>query len=315
MTPEDIKIWGAKVTEKFLNDSIPLDKSIAEVAMTHSLTENQIKRLVEAVNQITYLKLHSLVEAKTFEFSVASLEGVKKLLYVKPAIEKAAEAKVGKVSPLEFVASMEKAAEAYVPPPTVPQEAELRVYSQMLKEACSRLEDECQIQISALEDQRRVVATDPLAMEKVACTKYARELSRFLGLEKKASEDHLFSKKEMEEVEKLASLYDNLRGLHSKLMGTRTRLGTVDKVLGKGIFSPVTAAFGAGKAVGSLAAKAGLMDTGVALTSMGSMKPKGPTINEQLYGNGSKQPFTETFQRGREMMKGFHDISEMAEDF
>ena len=77
MTNDQLKHLSVGIVEKFLNDKIPLDSAIAKTARAENLTDEGIKRLVEVSNQLTYLKLHSLSKSKTFEFSVASLKGVK----------------------------------------------------------------------------------------------------------------------------------------------------------------------------------------------------------------------------------------------
>ena len=96
--------------ERYLNDKVPLDSTISEIAKTNHLTDEGIRRVVEVANQLCYLKIHSLSADKTFEFDLASLKGVKDHLHAAPAThEKQASSQTGflpwNTEPLEKQAS------------------------------------------------------------------------------------------------------------------------------------------------------------------------------------------------------------------
>lgn len=53
-----------------------LSVAVAEVAQENDLNEEQVKRLIEAANSVTYLQLLSKSQDRTFEFPVSSFEKV-----------------------------------------------------------------------------------------------------------------------------------------------------------------------------------------------------------------------------------------------
>jgi len=59
-----------------MSDQVPLSQSIAEIATRDSLNSEQIKRVIETVNQVAYLKLQQEAVDQTFEFPVATMEDV-----------------------------------------------------------------------------------------------------------------------------------------------------------------------------------------------------------------------------------------------
>jgi hypothetical protein len=73
---DQIKDLSVSAVERFLNEKIPLEDGICKTASELELNSEQIKRVVEASNTIAYLKLQKEAEDKTFEFPVASYEGV-----------------------------------------------------------------------------------------------------------------------------------------------------------------------------------------------------------------------------------------------
>ncbi len=77
MDNNQLKDLSVHAVERYLNDKVPLDSTISEIAKANHLTDDGIKRLVEVSNQLTYLKIHSLSKDKTFEFDLASFKGVK----------------------------------------------------------------------------------------------------------------------------------------------------------------------------------------------------------------------------------------------
>jgi hypothetical protein len=75
-TPDFLKNSAVLIASQFLASNKPLSSGVAEVAVKSSLNNEQIKRLVEVVNQVTYLKLLSTATDRTFEFPLAKYEEV-----------------------------------------------------------------------------------------------------------------------------------------------------------------------------------------------------------------------------------------------
>lgn len=100
-TADFLKNSAVAVTASFIAKEVPLSVGVAEIAKKHSLNMEQIKRLVEVVNQVTYLKILSTAKDRTFEFPLAKFEDVVGLL-VTPEIQSMADANM-KSSPLQIV--------------------------------------------------------------------------------------------------------------------------------------------------------------------------------------------------------------------
>jgi hypothetical protein len=73
---DQIKDLSVHAVEQFINNKLPLEEGICKSASELELNSEQIRRVVEASNTIAYLKLQKEAEDKTFEFPVASYEGV-----------------------------------------------------------------------------------------------------------------------------------------------------------------------------------------------------------------------------------------------
>lgn len=79
-TPDFLKGVAVRVASQFLTNKKPLSSGVAEVATEYSLNNEQIKRLIEVVNQVTYLKLLPTADDRTFEFELAKYEDVLSLM-------------------------------------------------------------------------------------------------------------------------------------------------------------------------------------------------------------------------------------------
>jgi hypothetical protein len=82
LTNESLKLMAVKVASEFLSQGVPLTNGVANVAEENLLNAEQIRRLIEVVNQVTYLKLLPTAPDRTFEFPLASFEDVLALLTV-----------------------------------------------------------------------------------------------------------------------------------------------------------------------------------------------------------------------------------------
>ena len=80
ITSEDLTKIAVKTVEGFLNDKIPLSVGLAKQASEYDLNSEQIKRCVEASNNIAYLKILSMSDDRTMEFGLAKSAEVLALL-------------------------------------------------------------------------------------------------------------------------------------------------------------------------------------------------------------------------------------------
>lgn len=162
ITNDTLKNMAVRVVETHLNKSEPLNVAISDEAKQQHLNDNEIKRLIEASNQLTYLKMHSVNSDKTFEFPVASFEGVKELLTATPEIQKQASAKT---LPL-FLGEMEKEA-SFERPELAPAEREFVV--SRLQYELPRMQEEFMVKKADLQVQAvRALKEDPELLAKIA---------------------------------------------------------------------------------------------------------------------------------------------------
>lgn len=172
-TSDFLKNSAVAITAGFLAKGTPLSAGVAEVAKKNSLNMEQIKRLVEVVNQVTYLKILSTAKDRTFEFPLARFEDVVGLL-VTPEIQSMTDTNI-KASPLQIVGvsdevPIEKTASESAYSPS--GQEKLAYLSRHYYAARNRLEKIAEREITLLEDLRGVVAeckADESFMDKAAC--------------------------------------------------------------------------------------------------------------------------------------------------
>jgi len=91
------------IVQAFLGGDNTLDQLIANKAEADELNAEQIKRLVEAVNTIAFLKKLQIEKDRTAEFSVASFDGVMAALVPTTTPKSAGVVKEAALSPQELI--------------------------------------------------------------------------------------------------------------------------------------------------------------------------------------------------------------------
>lgn len=213
MTNDTLKNMAVRVVERHLNKSEPLNVAISDEARKQRLNDNEIKRLIEASNQLTYLKMHSVNSDKTFEFPVASYEGVKELLIATPEIQKKASAKT---LPL-FLGEMEKEA-SFERPELAPAEREFVV--SRLQYELPRMQEELMVKKADLQVQAvRALKEDPELLAKMAWLQGdedAHKKHRFFDHDLEKAKELLHKKQQLldqkEELNKVSSLVGKIVG-------------------------------------------------------------------------------------------------------
>lgn len=82
ITPDTIKDIAVDCVTQFINNKQDLSAGLAKHASDLGLNADQIKRSIEATNQIGYLKLLGMNSDRTFEFPVARYEDVMKHMVI-----------------------------------------------------------------------------------------------------------------------------------------------------------------------------------------------------------------------------------------
>ncbi len=264
---DTIKDLGVYAVQQFVSHGTPLNDSIAEKARGLRLTEEQVKRVVEATNVIAFLKLRSEAQDKTFEFDVADFDGVMEKIMT-PSVN------------TSVVASrpvMEKAASvaAFDIPLEVPQEnlhqylgkqlyqirAELEKVAYDYHYASFDLESKVNTLVKQANWQERLQAvTEPQQFESL-CT----VLCAGSGLEKSASlKDLVFVGKELEIAKGLVEHIKQASALSvrkAELEGMEKKaLAALASLVGKSVSGLASAS---GKLAGGAARGAGTLLTGV----------------------------------------------------
>ena len=157
LNPLKFADFAKQAAKKFVEEAIPLNKSIAKIAEENNMSPMQIQRVVELANSEANQRLYKTAGDKTFTFDLASLDGVRSSLNPSITMAKTAQvmdimfpSKMGKMA--KIVKEIEKVASA-------PTKAATNPLTE--KRACMAFE-------SLIAEGRKRVATlelDKLALE------------------------------------------------------------------------------------------------------------------------------------------------------
>jgi hypothetical protein len=215
---------------------VPLSTTIANIAERDGLNSDQINRLIEAVNQVAYLKMQGTAEDKTFEFPLANKDEVMSILTKVPeqgqlSMDKQASQKMSK-NPLSAFSkhtssptdnSMEKtASEADT---KLDDRQALSVAFSAMQRAeneLTKLAGEEMDLISSLSNQLAICRRDPECLEKIAYLTdsddetMSRASTILHGHIKKASEYGYFYESDLTDAKKLLGLIKHAYELRTK---------------------------------------------------------------------------------------------------
>jgi len=93
MDKTELERLGLIASDKFVQEHVELNDTIAKFAKEYDLTDQQIQRVIEIANNLTYMSLLNTSEDKDITFPVASLDKVSSILSLKTPIKKQASAK------------------------------------------------------------------------------------------------------------------------------------------------------------------------------------------------------------------------------
>lgn len=218
---ELIRNLSVKTVEGFLNNKIPLSIGIAKEASAHGFNPEQIKRTIEATNNIAYLKMLSETTDRTFEFPVANYKEVlahmvlpegfsdeptpvpeKEIQASAPNLEKTAAST--KDAETEFIRGLSKQAQFIL------LETEYETNRQKL----DHLTGYSSLLAEKLVKQAQLVGKDPVAMDKLASItdkNQFTQLSYLVTGDVKPYRDlgayGMFKEAGLKEVKQLASLH------------------------------------------------------------------------------------------------------------
>jgi len=76
LSPEKFSEWGHQASREYLENGVPLNKTISKLAGDNGLTPQQISRVVESANIDTYGHMFNTSQDKNFHFDVAHLNEI-----------------------------------------------------------------------------------------------------------------------------------------------------------------------------------------------------------------------------------------------
>lgn len=310
-TADFLKNSAVKVTAEFIAKEIPLSVGVAEIAKKNSLNMEQIKRLVEVVNQVTYLKILSTAKDRTFEFPLAKFEDVVGLL-VTPEIQSMTDTKA---SPLQIVGisdevPIEKVASAEESVLGLSGQEKLAYLAKHFYATRHRLEKIAEREITLLEEIRGVVAEckeDEAFMDKAACVTdgdeecLAKVAMLVYGEKRTFSGETLFYDTDIEHakqavglLKEAAALVEERKALEEqlqKLAASNSIPNTFQNAANR-VKGMATQVAGAGKSVGAAGLSVGnlglkLMDP---ILAVATRPPRKKNIWKSLHGTTPPSP-------------------------
>lgn len=240
---ELLKTMAAEAVNSFISGGIPLNDSITKIAMARDLNDEQVKRLVELSNQVTYLKLQESAQDRTFTFPLADSKMVKVASIIPdfPEYSSLLDDTIAMLNPNPLVKSA-----SLVEPEAADlvKEASAHQSARQLMDAKVRCEAESEslsIQMMSLGEQlqkeARMLVQDPWVQEKMnEYTGPGADLMEGLlpdGMSKKASTlpSGMFSSVEMKQVRKVGAMLkqaSDMLGRHTFLQEELKKIAGVD---------------------------------------------------------------------------------------
>jgi hypothetical protein len=224
---EYITSSAVEAVSAFLSaNPVPLSTSVANIAERDNLNSDQIDRVIEAVNQVAYLKMQGNAEDKTFEFPLAKKGEVMSILTNVPTTDmsKQASAISSKNPLLAFNSPIEKSASEYSPNITDSRQSLVLAHAalqnaelELTKVAC----DEVKL-IQELSTQLSKCRADTECLEKIAYLTDCEEetmnrASKVLyGHVKRASHYSYFYESDLKDANTLLSLIKKAYELQTK---------------------------------------------------------------------------------------------------
>lgn len=225
ISPEYLRDSSVEVVRSYLKDKVPLTKTVLSIAIRDKLSSEQIKRVVETVNQVAYLKLLESAQDRTFEFPLASYDDIMaEILSPTEIIEEGIKmASAGPLNVFYEDNDLVKEAEEQVSSMTNDER-----YTLMYREYCratrelEKLAHEERELIDVLMTHAANLREEPELLEKVAYITdgddlRVRMVSKLVyGHIKQASDENLFYEEDLKSSKKLLSLLKQAETLVEK---------------------------------------------------------------------------------------------------
>lgn len=252
-TPEMVQKVSVDIVKDFVTNKVPLNDGIAKVASEMNFNPEQVKRVVETCNTVTYLALQKTASDRTSEFPLADYNGVMGKL-VSP------DKKDGTVTEQVFkeaTAQEQLEKQADYKPDLQTLQVWTRTEYFRNKAMLEKLAMDSEAIVQAIGDVSAELRKDQYALEKLAEVATEDEFKKLSHLIKPVTEleNRIFKEAELNLAKKLVDLYKEAQLIvaeKEKRMNLEKRAvtGALAGMMGKGIgFTAGSTLAGAGTGI------------------------------------------------------------------
>ncbi len=276
MTSQDVQKMAAANVAAFKDGGIPLQDSIVKTASDNNMNTDQVRRLIETTNQMAYLSGLDGNDDRTYEFDVASYDGVMDSMMPTMSKEASHEANPMDLVTDIFETPMEKV--AYVPYDPTSEMTDIGKVTMLTKLASTAknrikvLEGEEYDGLIKLAQYKEKIKRDAEALEKMASFDNALDMTKLVfGHDKVASDvRHEWSPEEMREVSNLSSDLEMIKAANTELKELRPKIERADALLKEAVLGAAIKAVPVKKMLGkSKSAYTGIKNKGAAANAAG----------------------------------------------
>lgn len=216
ITPEYLRDTAVGVVRDYIAYKTPLTDGVFSVASRDKLSPEQIKRIVEVVNQVAYLKLLESAEDRTFEFPLASYDDIMaKILSPEEIVEEGVKPSLLSAFHEDEGEPLDKQASEYSPLNSMSQqERETRLYQEYVRTnaALEKMAHDEMVMVDSLVAYAEKCKKDEEFLSKVAHVTdgddaVVKKISKLVyGQVKEANEEDLFYEEDLKSAKKMVAM-------------------------------------------------------------------------------------------------------------
>lgn len=247
LTSDGLKKMAAQCVASLVNEGVPLNDSITKIALDTEMNSDQVKRMVEASNQMAYLSELEKADDRTFEFEVAKYPEI---------LDKMTHGTMDKVA--SFTDPMDIISSTYAPIEKVAQDKEatlekwgkgdkikaLTKLAEAHRRELEELKSSEHDNLVKLAQYRAIICRDGDALLKMAKFENGREMSKLVfGHDKVASEvRQIWSDKDMADVTSLSNMLTMCKQASEYRKELQSKLEKADSIIKQAFVAPMAAA-------------------------------------------------------------------------
>jgi hypothetical protein len=258
ITPEMIQEISVDIVKDYVANKTPLSDGIAKVASELELNPEQIRRVIESCNTVTYLSLQKQAQDRTFEFPLADYNSVLGGI----VMPKEANTAVVEQDFKDATAKPELQKEAAYEPDLQTIQTWTRTEYLRNKSMLEKLAFDAEAVVQNIGDVSTRLRKDEYALEKLAEVATEEDFKRLACLIRPVPEkleDRIFKEAELKDAQLLVDLYKEAQAIAEEKkkrtdLEKRAMAGALAGALGKSIGGTGALAItGAGTAISNVA--------------------------------------------------------------